>query len=201
MQFKLKTLATVLSLCAIVPAASAFEQARVISSVAVTRDVPTSRDVCRDETVTTQGQKSGAGAVMGGIAGGALGTQIGKGNGRTAATILGLVGGAVLGNGIEGDRAPETRSVRNCHLETVMTSVLSGYRVVYELGGRQYATRMENMPGRTIDVELRPVGALEASVAVYESPREEYRHDARDSDRNNDSGRRTVEPGWIQEKR
>jgi outer membrane lipoprotein SlyB len=38
------------------------------------------------------------GAVIGGVAGGLLGNQIGGGSGRTAATILGAVGGAAVGN-------------------------------------------------------------------------------------------------------
>jgi outer membrane lipoprotein SlyB len=44
---------------------------------------------------------SGGGAVAGGVVGGVLGHQIGSGNGRTAATALGVVGGALLGNSIE----------------------------------------------------------------------------------------------------
>jgi len=44
---------------------------------------------------------SGAGAVAGGVIGGVAGNQIGHGGGRAAATALGLVGGALLGNAIE----------------------------------------------------------------------------------------------------
>jgi outer membrane lipoprotein SlyB len=44
---------------------------------------------------------SGGGAVAGGLVGGVLGNQIGHGSGRAAATALGLVGGALLGNNIE----------------------------------------------------------------------------------------------------
>jgi outer membrane lipoprotein SlyB len=44
---------------------------------------------------------SGAGAVAGGVIGGVAGNQIGHGSGRAAATALGLVGGALLGNAIE----------------------------------------------------------------------------------------------------
>ena len=40
------------------------------------------------------------GAVVGGLAGAALGSQIGSGSGRTAATILGGVAGAAVGNQI-----------------------------------------------------------------------------------------------------
>jgi outer membrane lipoprotein SlyB len=42
-----------------------------------------------------------AGTVLGGIAGGLLGHQVGGGSGQTAATILGSVGGAVAGNQVQ----------------------------------------------------------------------------------------------------
>jgi outer membrane lipoprotein SlyB len=44
---------------------------------------------------------SGAGAVIGGIAGAVLGHQIGGGSGKDLATVLGAVGGAVAGNQVE----------------------------------------------------------------------------------------------------
>lgn len=44
---------------------------------------------------------SGTGAVVGGLVGGLLGTQVGGGNGRTAATIAGVIGGAMMGDQIE----------------------------------------------------------------------------------------------------
>ncbi|MFJ7566844.1 glycine zipper 2TM domain-containing protein [Herminiimonas sp. NPDC097707] len=43
----------------------------------------------------------GAGAVVGGVVGGVLGNQIGNGSGRTAATAVGVVGGALVGNQIQ----------------------------------------------------------------------------------------------------
>lgn len=43
----------------------------------------------------------GGGAIAGGLVGGVLGNQIGHGGGRAAATALGIVGGALLGNNIE----------------------------------------------------------------------------------------------------
>lgn len=43
----------------------------------------------------------GGGAIAGGLIGGVLGNQIGHGGGRAAATALGVVGGALLGNNVE----------------------------------------------------------------------------------------------------
>ena len=44
---------------------------------------------------------TGGGAVAGGVLGGVVGNQFGHGSGRAAATALGVVGGALLGNNIE----------------------------------------------------------------------------------------------------
>ena len=64
--------------------------------------------VCHDcgvvesvRTITKKGEASGVGAVAGGVLGAAVGNQMGKGNGRTAMTVLGAVGGGVAGHEIE----------------------------------------------------------------------------------------------------
>ena len=46
-------------------------------------------------------QPTGAGAGVGAVVGGVLGNTVGGGSGRVAATMLGVAGGAVLGNRIE----------------------------------------------------------------------------------------------------
>lgn len=48
----------------------------------------------------TSGNNSAAGTIIGGVAGGLLGSTVGGGSGRAAATVLGAVGGAVIGNRI-----------------------------------------------------------------------------------------------------
>ncbi|NJM33308.1 MAG: glycine zipper 2TM domain-containing protein [Limnobacter sp.] len=50
---------------------------------------------------TPAAQGTGAGAVAGGVTGAVLGKQFGNGNGQKAMTVLGAVGGALLGNKIE----------------------------------------------------------------------------------------------------
>ena len=54
------------------------------------------------EVLQGRAQTSGAGAVIGAVVGGVLGNQVGKGSGRAAATGVGILGGAVAGNAIEG---------------------------------------------------------------------------------------------------
>ena len=51
--------------------------------------------------VTNEGKGTGAGAIIGGIAGAALGSNVGRGNTRTIASIAGAVGGGLLGNSVE----------------------------------------------------------------------------------------------------
>jgi outer membrane lipoprotein SlyB len=69
---------------------------------------PTTAPVCSHcgvvesvQAVQHKGQASGAGAVAGGVLGGVLGHQMGGGNGRTAMTVLGAVGGGLAGNEVE----------------------------------------------------------------------------------------------------
>lgn len=60
------------------------------------------------ERVRTQeaAPSSGAGPLLGGIAGAVIGHQIGGGFGRSAATVLGGFGGAIVGNHIENSQRP-----------------------------------------------------------------------------------------------
>lgn len=90
------------------------EVGRVISSQPILQQVAIPRQVCSTEQVSVQPQKSGAGAVMGAIAGGAMGNAVGRGAGNAAATVLGIVGGAIVGDRIEGSPAPQMQTVQNC---------------------------------------------------------------------------------------
>ncbi|MDE2275898.1 MAG: glycine zipper 2TM domain-containing protein, partial [Burkholderiales bacterium] len=51
--------------------------------------------------VRREGQGTGLGAVAGGVLGGVVGHQLGGGNGKTALTVLGAIGGGLAGNEIE----------------------------------------------------------------------------------------------------
>ena len=133
------------------------ELARVVSSTPILQQVSTTRQVCQDEAVTSSGPKSGAGALMGGIAGGAVGNAIGAGSGRAAATVLGLMGGAMLGNRIEGDAPPETQYVKRCYPQTFYENRVTGYNVLYEFGGKQYGVQMPSDPGQYVQLQITPI--------------------------------------------
>lgn len=152
------------------PAAHAQERGRVLSSTPVMQQVAIPRDVCVDRTVTESGQKSGAGALLGGIAGGAAGNAIGGGSGRAAATAIGIIGGAILGDSIEGGGQPQARVVRECSTQTVYENRAVAYDVVYEYAGRQYSVRLAEQPGDYIDLQLNPVGAVPADPPPQYAP-------------------------------
>ena len=60
------------------------------------------------EPVQQPGQATGLGAVAGGVLGGVVGHQMGGGNGKTAMTVLGAVGGGLAGNEVEKRARSET---------------------------------------------------------------------------------------------
>lgn len=133
------------------------EMARVISSTPLIQQVAVPREICRDEPVSVPGQKSGAGALLGSIAGGAVGHAIGRGDGRPLATVIGVIGGAIVGDRIEGGSPPGTRVVRQCSTQSVYENRVMGYQVVYEYAGRQYSLQTPQEPGAFIPVQVMPV--------------------------------------------
>lgn len=136
------------------------EQARVISSTPIVQKIAVPRDVCYDETVAVPGRKTGAGAIIGGIAGGAMGNAVGGGSGRALATVIGLVGGAVVGNHIEGPRHASTQVVRQCTTQTHFESRTVGYDVVYQYAGVKYKVQMPQDPGRYVNVNVTPAAPV-----------------------------------------
>ena len=146
------------ALAAVAVVASAQEQGRVLSATPIIQQVGVPQQVCGNETVYSGNRTTGAGAVIGAIAGGAVGNTIGKGSGRAAATAIGVLGGAVVGNQIEGNGQPQYQNVQRCTTETYYENRTVGYNVVYEYAGRQYTTRTQNDPGRWIPVNVQPAG-------------------------------------------
>lgn len=146
------------------PASAMDILARVVASTPVVQQVAVPRQVCNNQQIITQAPKSGAGALMGAVAGGALGNSVGGGNGRTAATLLGLFGGAVLGDNIEGSN-PQLQNVQQCNTQTFYENRTSHYHVEYEYQGTRYTTQMANDPGGYVRLQVSPVGALSPAGA------------------------------------
>lgn len=107
----MKSLLLLTVVAAVSTTALAQEVGRVISSTPIIQQVGVLRQVCTTEQVAVQQPKSGAGAVMGAIAGGAMGNAVGGGSGRAAATMLGIFGGAVLGDRVKGGPPSQLQNV------------------------------------------------------------------------------------------
>jgi outer membrane lipoprotein SlyB len=87
---------------------------------------------------TTKADGPGVGAVGGGVLGAVIGNQVGQGNGKTVATILGAIGGGFAGNAIEKNMKKET---------------------VYQVG-----VRMDDGSRRTIEVAQAPAVGSKVTV-------------------------------------
>jgi uncharacterized protein YcfJ len=110
----------------------AAEYANVISVTPVSVPVSTGQRVCSNETRVMPTQPSGAGAVIGAIAGGVIGNQADKRH----------VGGKVV-----------TRTERQCHTENAVaeSSKVTGYNVTYRnADGTTGTMRMASKPGTRV---------------------------------------------------
>ena len=163
----LSTIAAAAGLAA-VPASAMDILARVISSTPVVQQVAVPRQVCTNQPVVTQSPNSGAGALMGALAGGAAGNAIGNGGGRAVATVIGLVGGAMIGDRIEGNNT-QVQNMQQCTTQTYYENRPSHYNVVYEYQGTQYSTQMANDPGQYVRLQVTPVGAMAPAPQTFQS--------------------------------
>lgn len=111
------------------------------------------------------GRNNNTGIVVGAIVGGALGNQVGHGDGRKAATIAGAVIGGTIGHNIDrNDGDHEYRGndgmVRRCRTVEGRGNRhrSDGFEVTYRYGGQFYQTYTSRHPGRTIRVlvDVRP---------------------------------------------
>jgi uncharacterized protein YcfJ len=130
------------------------EVGRVISSVPIIQQVAVPRQVCTQQQVTSQPSKSGAGALMGAIAGGTVGHAIGRDG---LGTAIGIFGGAILGDKIEGTPAPEVKNVQTCSTQNFYENRTMAYNVTYEYAGKQYMVQMPQDPGPTVRLQITPV--------------------------------------------
>jgi uncharacterized protein YcfJ len=96
---------------------------------------------------------------MGAIAGGAMGNAVGGGSGKTAATMLGILGGAVVGDKVEGTNDAQLKNVQRCSMQTFYENRPVAYNVVYEFAGKQYSVQMPTDPGPTIYLQITPMAS------------------------------------------
>ncbi|WP_028240037.1 glycine zipper 2TM domain-containing protein [Stutzerimonas azotifigens] len=136
------------------------EYATVVAVEPVKETIKTPREVCKDVTVThqrpVQDQHKIAGTVIGAVAGGLLGNQVGGGNGKKIATVAGAAAGGYVGNQVQGRmQAGDTYTTTETRCDTVtdVSEKVVGYEVSYDLGGVPGRVRMNQQPGERIPVK------------------------------------------------
>ncbi|KPB77035.1 glycine zipper 2TM domain-containing protein [Pseudomonas cannabina] len=136
------------------------EYADVLAVEPINQQIKTPREVCKDVTVTRQApvkdQHQIVGSVIGAVAGGLLGNQIGGGNGKKIATFAGAVGGGYAGNKVqEGmqERDTYTTTQNRCTTVNDVSDKVVGYNVKYKLNEKVGQVRMERDPGSQIPVD------------------------------------------------
>ena len=136
------------------------EYADVLAVGPINQQIKTPREVCKDVTVTRQApvkdQHQIVGSVIGAVAGGLLGNQIGGGNGKKIATVAGAVGGGYAGNKVqEGmqERDTYTTTQNRCTTVNDVSDKVVGYNVKYKLNEKVGQVRMERDPGNQIPVD------------------------------------------------
>jgi uncharacterized protein YcfJ len=159
------TMKTVFTSCALLGCmalspvgAVAQELGQVLSKSPVYQQVMVPRQTCTQVPVMQTAPSSGAGALMGAIAGGAVGNAIGDGSGRALATVIGIMGGAMVGDRIEGPSGAFAQNQTQCSTQNVYENRLVGFNVVYEYAGKQYTVQLPQDPGPTIPLQITPAG-------------------------------------------
>ncbi len=137
--------------------------ANVISVQPVKQKATREREECRDERIVHKHRPKDdhqiAGTVIGAVAGGVIGHQVGGGRGRDLATVAGAVGGGYAGKKIQQgqqDRDTYTTTERRCR--TVKEPVEDvAYDVVYEYLGQTHQVRLDHDPGERVELPVRGI--------------------------------------------
>lgn len=143
--------------------------ARVTRVTPEMQRVSTPREECRTEYIAGSAQapseRSYAGAIIGGVTGGLLGAQVGKGNGSKAAAAVGAIAGTLIGdsvaNGTARAQPASPQPVRRCATVDQWEERVSGYRVNYQYAGRSFETVLPYDPGQRLKVRVSVEPVLE----------------------------------------
>jgi uncharacterized protein YcfJ len=143
--------------------AQAAEYGTVVSSTAVMAQVAVPVQQCTEQQQLVQPRTSGGGALVGALIGGVVGHNIGSGFGRAAATGVGVVAGAAIGDRTEAANTPSASvPVRNCQTFTSYENRVVAYDVSYDYNGQRHVARLSQAfnPGESIalNVNVSPAG-------------------------------------------
>ena len=120
------------------------------------------REECYDAQVrrsTGRYENTNTGTIIGALVGGALGNQVGKGDGRRAATVAGAVIGGSVGRNVDAsdnsshiERDVETR----CHVVESAREErqIVGYDVEFRYRGEVFVSRLGHDPGEKLRVRV-----------------------------------------------
>ncbi|HSX52382.1 MAG TPA: glycine zipper 2TM domain-containing protein [Cellvibrio sp.] len=136
------------------------DYAEVISSTPVIKQTKIPHEECHDETVVHQkpvkDENRIAGKLIGAVAGGVLGHQVGGGSGKKVATVAGAVAGGYAGDKVQGNMQKNdtyTTVEQRCKTTYETREDITGYDVVYRLEDKESSVRMTYDPGNKIPVE------------------------------------------------
>ncbi|MES2820941.1 MAG: glycine zipper 2TM domain-containing protein [Pseudomonadota bacterium] len=134
--------------------------AEVIAVQPLNETIKTPRQVCKDVVVTRQkpvkDQHQIVGSVLGAVAGGLLGNQVGGGNGKKIATVAGAAAGGYAGNKVQENMqagSTYTTTENRCSTEYDTSEKVVGYDVKYRLDGKDGQVRMDRDPGNRIPLD------------------------------------------------
>ena len=150
-------------------AADFTDTARVISSTPIYERVTEPKRECWTETVqVAPKERSMGGAVVGGVAGALLGSQIGGGTGNKAATAVGGIAGVMIGDRVANPDQPRTEQVERCRQVDSSREVVKGYNVTYRYNGQDITTTLPYKPSSTLRVGVSVIEDQEGQR--YEEP-------------------------------
>lgn len=95
-----------------------------------------------------------AGAIVGGVLGGVLGHQVGGGRGKDIATVVGAIGGTLIGQDMGGRPSVETQRTKVIKCTTSVVDTPVGYSVIYSYQGRTFKTTTNYRPDRKIPLTV-----------------------------------------------
>jgi uncharacterized protein YcfJ len=160
----MKTWVTTSALLLSVLGAQAQEVGQVISRTQVYQQVAVPRQICTQSPAVAPAQNSGGGALIGAIAGGLIGSQLGGRDSKGLTAMAGVIGGAILGDKAE-SQGNSPQPTTTCSTQTVYENRLVGYNVVYEYAGKQYNVQLPQDPGPTIQLQVTPMGVPRSEAA------------------------------------
>jgi len=127
---------------------STTDYARVVRVMPI-RGPETARQVCQPVSVERRSEHSPGGAILGGLAGAAVGSRFGGGHGRDALTVMGAIGGAMVGDRVGRGTQAETREVCDTVYER---GEPVGYDVTYDYRGERHTVTLDYDPGERVRI-------------------------------------------------